>query len=111
MANTQTVASTVPTAAEIEAKIHTDARDARVAKVKAEIAASTVSREKTEKETGLVEGPGAKADRKSAEAIKLAQANELRVVELIEGSGTSALDNAIIATVNAIANNINGRKS
>ena len=83
------------------------AKAARIAMVKEEIRLAQEKREKNEKETGLAETPGAKADREAEEAKKLEWANETRFIELIEGSGGSELINTIIARLNDVISYVN----
>lgn len=92
---------------ESESKI---AADARVAKVTADIEAAKVERERVEKESGVVEAPGAKSDREAKEKKDLAEAAEVRKIELIEGSHPDATIRELITAVNKLVNKENGRK-
>lgn len=86
------------------------AADARVVKVTADIEAAKVERERVEKESGVVEAPGAKSDREAKEKKDLAEAAEVRKIEVIEGSHPDATVRELIVAVNKLVNQANGRK-
>lgn len=78
-----------------EEQLHLDARDARVAQVKAAIAAAKESRDLQEKE-GTTETTGAKLDREAKEEKDLEEAAVLNVVEPFV-SETNQADVKVIA--------------
>lgn len=98
------VESVVLSEEEIEAKIHTDARDARVVKVKANIETARLARLELEKK-GITETEGAKLDREVREEKELEEADKLyrfEPIELIEPEFGNGDDNILRLKINEL---------
>jgi len=85
------------------------ARDNRVAKVKAEIEAARVSREKLEVDTGLIESPAVGKEREEAEKEKLAEASKIRLIERIEPASGNVTGDQVTERLNEVIDWINGQ--
>lgn len=94
---------------EIEKKIHTDARDKRIAVVKANIETARLARVELEKK-GITETPGAKSDREAQEKKDLEKASILYVREPIDLIGPkfgNGDDEILREKINEIIDNVN----